>query len=56
MNLRQDNLKQNHLSRMNEDRQFAAGAHHPQLGFLVSGGRGNPQLQTTEITTGTDHK
>ena len=26
------------LSRMNETRYMAAGAHHPQRGFLVSGG------------------
>ena len=40
------------LSRMNEARAFAAGAHHPQLGFLVSGGfDGNQLKSTSEIST-----
>ena len=40
------------LSRMNEARHRAAGAHHPQLGFLVSGGSGGSDLKsTTEIST-----
>ena len=41
------------LSRMNEARAFAAGAHHPQLGFLVSGGYDGSfnLLSTSEIST-----
>ena len=37
---------------MNEERELLAGAHHSQLGFLVSGGYGlYSRLSTTEITT-----
>ena len=41
------------LSRMNEARAFAAGAHHLQLGFLVSGGFDGSAslLPTSEIST-----
>ena len=35
---------------MNEARAFAAGAHHPQLGFLVSGGFDGGLKSTTEIS------
>ena len=48
------NQPHNFLSRMNEARAFAAGAHHPQLGFLVSGGYdGYSSLpsSTSEIST-----
>ena len=42
-------MKQPHifLYRMNEARWAAAGAHHPQLGFLVSGGWYGNRLATT---------
>ena len=45
-------MKQSHifLSRMNEARRYAAGAHHPQLGFLVSGGWDGNWLASTEIS------
>ena len=39
------------LSRMKEARNIAAGAHHQQLGFLISGGYRAGYLSTTEITT-----
>ena len=40
------------LPRMNEARSSAAGAHHPQLGFLVSGGYNDGSSKsTTEISS-----
>ena len=40
------------LSRMNEARYAFAGAHHPQLGFLVSGGSYAPAgLSSSELST-----
>jgi len=52
-------LKWSHAGRMNEARLNAVGAHHPQLGFLVSGGsnasyHGDPSgsiLSSTEVST-----
>ena len=40
------------LSRMNEARQWAAAAHHPRLGFMVSGGwSGSTSLSSSELST-----
>ena len=40
------------LSRMNEARQWAAAAHHPRLGFMVSGGlSGSTYLPSSELST-----
>lgn len=41
---------QTFLSRMNQCRGGGAGAHHPQLGFLVSGGGRFSVYSTTEIS------
>jgi len=52
-------LKWSHAARMNEPRANAAGAHHPQVGFLVSGGwngsssqdPSGSSLSSTEVST-----